>query len=527
MEHSVAETIIGLLAAAVAFVWLAARIRVPYPVMLVAGGLALGFIPHLPRFSLEPDLIFLLFLPPLLYYPALLTSWRDFRSNLGPISMLAVGLVLFTMVVVALVARVLAPELSWPAAFVLGAIVSPPDAVAATAVLQMMRIPKRIITILEGESLVNDASALVAYRFAVAAASAGAFSILAAGGQFLWVGTGGVVVGYAVGWLAAWLRPRIREQAVESALSLLTPFFAYLPAEWFGVSGVLAAVTAGILVGRDIPRITSPNQRLRLYGTWDTLVFLLNGVIFILIGLQLPVIVGALKQANHSRAGLLFGGALVTVAAILVRLGWVFSATYLVRRIFKRLAQRDPAPPWREVFVVGWVGLRGIVSLAAALALPHGFPGRDYILFITFCVILGTLVFQGLTLPAVIRVLGLRGDDVDDREEVIARREATHAALARLEALSILGEATDQMIDRIRGRYRERLQVIEAFETTGTADEEAKCVSDEQVRRQALTAEREMLILLRDDGTISDDVLRKVQHELDLDEARLSAESAD
>ncbi|HEX4795480.1 MAG TPA: Na+/H+ antiporter [Humisphaera sp.] len=526
MDHAT-ETIIGLLAAAAAFVWLAARIRVPYPVMLVAGGLALGFIPHLPRPDLQPDLIFLLFLPPLLYYPALLTSWRDFRSNLQPISMLAVGLVLFTMVVVAMLARLLAPELSWPAAFVLGAIVSPPDAVAATAVLQQMRIPKRIITILEGESLVNDASALVAYRFAVAAATAGTFSIWSAGGRFLWVGTGGVVVGYAVGWLVGWLRPRIREQAVESALSLLTPFFAYLPAEWCGVSGVLAVVTAGIFIGRDIPRITSPNQRLRLYGTWETLVFLLNGVIFILIGLQLPIIVGALKQSNHTRGGLLAGGALVTVAAILVRLGWVFSATFLVRRIFKKIAQRHSTPPGRQVFVVGWVGLRGIVSLAAALALPHGFPGRDYILFITFCVILGTLVFQGLTLPAVIRLLGLRGDDIDDREEAIARREATHAALARLEALSILGEATDEMIDRIRGRYKERLQIIEAYETTGAADEEARCVSDEQVRRQALTAEREMLILLRDDGTISDDVLRKVQHELDLDEARLSAESAD
>ena len=276
-------------------------------------------------------------------------------------------------------------------------------------------------------------------------------------------------------------------------------------------------------------RITSPNQRPCLYGTRDTLVFLLNGVIFILIGLQLPVIVGALKQANHTRAGLLAGGTLVTVAAILVRLSWVFSSTYLVlARFFKKLARAAiPPPPWREVFVVGWVGLRGIVSLAAALALPHGFPGRDYILFITFCVILGTLVFQGLTLPAVIRLLGLRGDDIDDREEVVARREATHAALARLEALSILGEATDEMIDRIRGRYKERLQVIEAFETAGASDEEARCVSDEQVRRQALTAEREMLILLRDDGTISDDVLRKVQHELDLDEARLSAESAD
>lgn len=523
-----AETIIGLLAAAAAFVWLAARMRVPYPVMLVIGGLAIGFVPGLPRVELRPDLIFLLFLPPLLYYPALLTSWRDFRSNLRPIGLLAVGLVLFTTVAVAAVARVLAPELSWPAAFILGAIISPPDAVAASAVLQQMRIPKRVIIILEGESLVNDASALVAYRFALAAAAAGAVSLWSAGGKFLWVGAGGVVIGYAVGWLVSWVRPRLHESAVESALSLLTPFFAYLPAEWIGVSGVLAVVTAGMFIGRQVPRITSPSQRIRLYGNWETLVFLLNGVIFILIGLQLPVILLHLKESHYKLVRLLFDATVVTLAAILVRMIWVFMATYLSRWLIPAIRRGDPAP-WQQTFVVAWVGLRGIVSLAAALALPREFAdgatpfvGRDLIVFITFGVILGTLVFQGLTLPAIIRGLGLHADNVEEREEVLARREATHAALARLEALSILGEATDELIERVRTRYQERLQVLTASEQDA-ANSDAVCTSVEQVRRQALTAEREMLILLRDDGTISDDVLRRVQHELDLDEARLHA----
>jgi CPA1 family monovalent cation:H+ antiporter len=518
------EIIVGLFVLVGALAWAATRLKVSYPIFLVIGGLAISFVPGLPNVTLHPDVVFLVFLPPLLYYAALLTSWRDFKANLRPISLLAIGLVLFTTCAVAAVAHWAVPDLSWAAAFVLGAIVSPPDAVAATAVTQRLRVPRRVITILEGESLVNDASALVAYRVALAAVVGGSFSLGGATVQFLVASVGGVVVGLAAGMLLAWVRPRIHDDSVEATFSLLTPYVAYLPAEWLHVSSVLSVVTCGLYIARRLDQITSARVRLRAFAAWEILIFLLNGLVFILIGLQLARIAAAQPAASLRRAA--GYAALISAVAIAVRMLWVFPATYLPRMLFRSVRERDPAPPWRNVFVIAWTGMRGVVSLAAALALPltleHGVPfaRRDLIIFITFGVILVTLVLQGLTLPAVIRWLRLEdlGDARDD-EEVMARYLAALAAVERLE--------------RVRAAYDERVAYFSrqlnpagdgaaAAATMDPAD--MACETTEQMQREAIAAERQMVIRLRDQGTVGDEVLRRIQAELDHEESRLDSE---
>ena len=526
------ELVLGLLVAVAALAWLASRINVSYPVLLVLGGLAIAVIPGLPRVELRPDLVFLIFLPPILYYAGLLTSWRDFRGNWRPISMLAVGLVLFTTCLVAVVAHELT-GMSWAAAFALGAIVSPPDAVAATAITQRLRVPRRVVHILEGESLVNDAGALVAYRIAVAVAlGRESFSFGGAGLKFLFVGAAGVLVGLAAGWLVAWVRPRVKDPAVESTISLLTPYIAYLPAEWMHVSGVLSVVTAGIYLSRKLPQVVEPRVRLRAYAIWETVVFLLNGVIFILIGLQLPTILEALAHTPARR--LVMYAVVVSLVVIVARLAWVFPASYVPRRLFPRFASREPLPHWKSVFVIGWTGMRGIVSLAAALALPRGFPHRDLILFITFGVILATLVVQGLTLPPLIRFLKLPAEADGDEEEVTARYLGALAAIERLDQIATgapAGIAPEQLasgIARLRAEYDERiayysrrLAPVPELPSAGDGSMEA-CAVNINFRRAALDAERQMIVRLRDQGVIGDEVLRDVQEELDHEASRLS-----
>ena len=541
MHAHTIELILGLLVAVAALAWLASRLRIAYPILLVIGGLCLSLIPFLPRVQLAPDIVFLLFLPPLLYYAGLLTTWRDFRNNLRPISLLAVGLVLFTMCLVAVAAYYLVPGLTWPAAFILGAIVSPPDAVAATAILQRLGgVPRRVIAVLEGESLVNDATALVAYRLAVVAALAGTFSFADAGLRFLWMAAGGLGIGYAVGWAIAWVRPRIREPAVEGTGALLTPFIAYLPAEWAGSSGVLAVVTTGIYLSRRLPHIVSARVRLRAYAVWEIFVFILNGLIFILIGLQLPVVLGELTQQYSAGQLLGYAGA-ISVVTIAARMVWVFPATYVPRFLFPRFRKRDPYPPVSEVTVIAWTGMRGIVSLAAALALPLTLDGpggtqRALILFITFGVIFATLVVQGLTLAPLIRRLRLQGDDEEKSEETTARYLSALAAVERLDQLAPEAPGAAVMIARMRAMYDERVHYystrIAGAGGSGNgglpaeADENCiACESGERVIREAVGAERRMLVRLRDDGVIGDDVLRRVQEELDLEESKLEREA--
>jgi len=522
------ELVLGLFVAVAALAYLASRLRLPYPIFLVIGGLTLGFIPNLPHVALDPGLVFLLFLPPILYHAALMTSWRDFKANIRPIGLLAFGLVLFTTALVGVAAHYWA-GMAWGPAFVLGAIVSPPDAVAATAIMSRMRMPKRIIVVLEGESLVNDATALVAYRLAVAGVIAGStFSAWQATWQFLYVAAGGIAVGLVVGVIVAWVRKRLDDDGIEGIVSLLTPYIAYLPAEHLGFSGVLSAVTVGIYMSRRLPTITASHTRLKLYAVWDTFIFLLNGLVFILIGLQLPVVLERIRDGSLRAA---IGDALLISGIVIVlRILWVFPATYVPRRLFKSIAARDPAPPLGPVFVVAWTGLRGIVSLAAALALPvklgdrfTPFPHRDQIIFITFVVILVTLVVQGLTLPAIIRWLKLGDDGVEEREETRARFEGVHAAMSRLDAMVLLGEAKPEAIEAVRSHLQQQARYLSSRlgDPGGVEEVELVCETQMQAEREALTAQQQMILKLRDDGVIGDEVLRRIQAELDHEESRL------
>jgi Na+/H+ antiporter len=536
------EAILILLAAVAALATLANRIKVPYPILLVLGGLVLGFVPKLPRVELEPDVVFLLFLPPLLYVSAIFTSWRDFRANLRAISLLAVGLVLMTTCVVAALAHWVV-GLPWAAAFVLGAIVSPTDAIAATAVAQRLGVPRRIVTILEGESLVNDATGIVAYRIGVAAVATGAFSLWQAGLQFVIGAVGGVAVGLAVGWLVLWVRRHVsQDPSVQNTISLLTPFAAYLLAEepahyvWqelhfpgdFAFSGVLAVVAAGLYLGRKGSYVITPETRLQGYAFWELVTFLLNGLIFALIGLQLHSIVDRLSESTPYLVStlVLFGG-LMSLTVILVRFAWVFPATYVPRWVSRSLRERDPAPPWQAVTVVSWTGMRGVISLAAALALPLTigggipFPERDLILFLTFCVILATLVVQGLSLPALIRALGLEDDGFTEREEIKGRIKVADAALSRIDELAEEVWVREDTAERMRGFYNYRRSRFAARSDGGEAEIEDRSAAYQRILRELLRAQRKTLVRLRDEGEIGDEAMHRIERDLDLEESRL------
>lgn len=506
---------------------LARKLNIAYPIVLVFGGLLLGLIPRLPKIDIDPDFIFLFFLPPLLFPAALFTSWRDFRDNLRPILLLAVGLVLFTTVAVGYLAHHFM-GLPLAAAFALGAIISPPDAIAATAIAARLSVPRRIVVILEGESLVNDATALVAYRFAIAAALTGSssFSLGSAAGQFLLIAAGGAAIGVAVGWLAANFHCRVDDASIETTFSFLTPFVAYILAERLHVSGVMSVVAAGLFIGWRLPEITNPTTRLQGGPFWEMIEFILNGFVFILIGLKLPDAIRALKGQNLT---MLTGYALlISLAVVLVRLAWVFPATYLPRYLFKKLCERDPTPPWQQVTLIGWTGMRGVVSLASALALPitiaggKPFPGRELILFLTVVVILVTLVAQGLSLPFLIRWLGIRDDRSTEREEHRARLEANRAALSRLKELGENDAGKADARDRLRVEYEDRIRQLEAYEPNDeNAHRTTFSTEYESLSVETLSVEREVILRLRNDSVINDEVLRRIQRDLDLAEARM------
>ncbi|HEX7171394.1 MAG TPA: Na+/H+ antiporter [Candidatus Limnocylindria bacterium] len=513
------ETVVLLLAAVALLTVVARRIGVPYPIFMVLGGLVLGFVPGLPRVELEPEIVLLLFLPPILFSAAYLSSPRELWRNVRPIGLLAFGLVLTTTVAVAAVLSALVPGIPFAAAVALGAIVSPPDAIAATAIAQRLGLPRRLVTILEGESLVNDATALVTYRFAVAAALTGSFSFGEAALSFIGVALGGVVIGLAVGWVVSRLLARLEDPPVEVLITLIAPFAAYLPAEIIGVSGVLAAVSGGLLLGWRAPRVMSSDTRVLGVGTWQMTTFLVNGLAFLLIGLQLPSVMDEISGRPAGELALL--GAAVAGTVIFVRLAWVFPATYIPRWLIPGLAERDPAPPAKATLVLGWAGMRGAVSLAAALALSTSppFPERDLLVFLTFVTILATLVGQGLTLPLVIRWAGIGDDGSAEHEELHAREAATESALARLDELVTEVPGHLPLIEQLRDRYRHRAEhYVHARGSEAPEDPEER--DHEAIRRAVLTAERIAVLSLRDRGVISDEALRRVERDLDLEEIR-------
>ncbi len=424
--------VFGLLVAVAGFVLLSHVLRVPYPVFLVIGGLAVSLIPGLPAIALPPDLVFLIFLPPLLYSAAFFSSPRDLKAQLRPIALLSIGLVLLTTVTVAVVGHTVV-GLPWSVAFVLGVIVSPTDPVAVSATAERLGLPHRVVAILEGESLVNDGTALTLYRTVVAAAVAGGFSILGAGVDFVLSSIGGVAIGLTMGWVISRVRTWVEDPRVESTIALFTGYAAYLPAEEVGASGVIAVVAAGLYLSWQSPKMTAPVNRLQVFDVLDIMNFLLNSLLFILVGLQLPIIFGSLS--GESPVMLALYAMLVSLVVVGTRLAWTFPMSYLPRRLVR---ESGPFPPWQQVAFVSYAGMRGGVSLAAALSIPlvtqsgAPFPERDLVIFLTYGVILVTLVLQGMSLPFLVRRLGLDADNEEEREESEARLRVAEAVLERI-----------------------------------------------------------------------------------------------
>jgi Na+/H+ antiporter len=517
--HLELQLLVLLVALAVMLV-VSTLVRVPLPILLVGGGLLLSFAPGFPQVTLPPELVLVAILPPLLYSSAFFTGLRDLRANLRPIGFLAIGLVLVTMTSVAVVAHREISGLGWAAAFTLGAIVSPTDALAATEIARNLGVPRRIVSIIEGESLVNDGTALVLYRTAVTAAVAGTFSLFDASWRLVVNVIGGIAVGLAVGWVVRQVRLRVNDTPTEVALALLSGYLAFLPAAAIGVSGVLAAVTVGVYMGWYTPQLTTVETRLSGNAFWEILVFLVNALLFALIGIQLHGIVNRLS--GRSTISLIADAALVAIVVIATRVVWVPIMTYLPRLLFRRIRERDPYPPWQYPVVISWAGIRGAVSLAAALALPNDVPGRDLIIFLTFAVILATLVGQGLTLPWLIRALHIETDDGAEREDAKARIKAAEAALARLDELASEEWVREDTAERLRGSYRFRESRFRA-RLDGQDDDgvELRSQQFQRLRRELLAAEREAVLRLRNEGVITEEVMQRVQRDLDLEDSRL------
>jgi Na+/H+ antiporter len=520
--------LLGLLVAFTALLAASPRLRIPYPILLVVGGLGLSLMPGVPKIQVPPQVILIGVLPPLLYSAAFFTSLRDLRANKRPIGLLSIGLVISTTLGVAVVSHEMISSLTWPAAFVLGAVVSPTDPLAATSIAQRLGIPRRIVAIIEGESLVNDGSALVLYKFAVLAVVSGTISLSHASLSFVWSVVGGIGIGLALGWVIRQVRRRLDNPPVEITIALMTGYFTFIPANLLGASGVLAVVTAGVYVGWYTPELTTPQTRLQGDAFWEILTFLLNGLLFVLVGLSLPVVLDGL--GGHLTGTLLWQALVIVVLVIVVRIVWVFAATYIPRWASVRIRTADPYPPWQYPALIGWTGLRGAVSLAAALGIPlhtdagAPFPGRDLIIFLTFAVILATLVVQGLGMPFVIRALGLEDDGVAEREQTKARIHAAEAALARIDELVDEDWVRDDTAERLRGQYRfRRNRFAERYTGDGDGSIEERSTAYQQLLRELLEAERRAVSELRRTGAIGDDAMRAVHRELDLEEARLDS----
>jgi len=506
----------------------ARRIGVPPAILLVLAGVALALVPGLPPIELAPEVVLLLVLPPLVYAAGVAMSWREFRFNLRPITLLAVGCVVFTTLAVAAVAHY-ALGLPWPIGFLLGAIISPPDAVAPLAIARRLGLPRRLAVILEGEGLANDATALILYRFAVAAVSTGAFSLGPALGTFALIFVGEIAFGVAVGWSMLRIRRAAHDPLVEITLSLVTPYLAFWIPEHLGGSGVLATVACGLTISFNGPLLISSSTRLQGVFFWALFTYLVEGLVFLLTGLQARTLIERIQDEPTQQ--LAYAAALILGVMIVARFVWVFPATYLPRWLSPSLARRDPAPPWQAPFLVGFTGIRGIVSLAAALAIPFvdasgaPFPHRDLILFLTFSVILVTIVGQGLLLPSVMRRLGLveLGRKERERERVLefAHRQRTiEAVITRLGQLATEQDLPAPLVDPLLAHHRKRLRQLDYLRASSEVERALGRLSDE-IELRLIEAERTALYAMMCGGQIQDDARRRIESELDLREAQL------
>ena len=516
------EFLFVLLFASAVLVRLADLARIPYPIVLVLGGLGIALLPGLPDLDLDPDVVFLVFLPPLLHAAAWRSSPRELVAERDPLILLALGLVLVTMVAVALVAHAVV-GLSWQTAFVLGAIVAPTDPASAAATFSRLGVPERVALVVEGEAMLNDAAALTAYRVAVAAAVAGTFSVADAGLDFVLSAVGGVAVGLAVGWFGGRVQARLNDVPLAIVLSLVYAYGAYIAAEELGVSGVLGTVTAGLWLSWHAPRHFDADTRLSAYAFWEVLIFLLNALLFLLLGLQFPHIVDEV-QGGLTTTELLAYVAVVSGVVVGVRMAVTF-----LPRVVPFLRGADPGETWRERLIIGWSGMRGAISLAAALSIPTtldsgaAFAGRDLVIFLTVGVIAVTLVGQGLTLDPLVRALGLHGERPWTPDEAIARLEAAQAALDRLEELERDGmpeEHIQRLRELYRARFRRCMAVIGGEDDPGAHSPNGR-VSFSRLRRDLIATEREALLRLRREGKVGQDLMRTIERDLDLEEARL------
>ncbi|HEX9607223.1 MAG TPA: Na+/H+ antiporter [Gemmatimonadaceae bacterium] len=540
------ELVLLLLAVSAGLRLVAERLAIPYAAVLVVGGLILAFVPGLPQVTLPPDVLFLVFIPPLLYAGSINFPLRDIRRQIGPIVRLSVVMVLVSTAAVAVVAHALHPSFTWAAAITLGAIVAPPDPVAVLSIMRSLRIPRDLISILEGEGLLNDATALVTYRLAIVAAVTGAFSPSQAAVQFLVGGAGGIAIGLLIGAVVARVHRVTRSVPVVSdTVSLLTPFASYLLADLVGASGILSVVATGLYAARTVPKIIGPALRVQITGMWTIVTFLLESLVFILVGFELHYIVATLDR--FALSVLLREAGIVSLCVVLVRIAWVMPTAYLFRGFFRWLRHgHEPLPPWRSILFIAWTGLRGGDSLVLALSLPlqtasgARFPARDQIIFITFCVIFITLVVQGPTLAPFARLLGIRANDEEVTEDAHARLAAAEAGLRTLDEPSIAGSQYPEVVRYLRQRHRQRARRWAAREQEphdgepedvahdhdhftiapsheAAAIDERRAEEYRRVRAAMLSAEQEAILDLRDRGVIGDDVMRGIQRDFDLE----------
>lgn len=521
--------VISLLLGIVMLTMLSDKLRISYPILLVISGLLISLVPGMPSITLQPDLVFLIFLPPLLYAAAWNTSWKDFWRMRRPIALLSFGLVIFTSAAVAVVSHAIIPGFTLAFGFLLGGIISPPDAVAATSVLQGLKVPRRVVTILEGESLVNDASSLIVFRFALAAIITGQFTLSAAARQFALVAVMGIAIGLAI---AAFIYIIHRffptTASIDAALTLVTPYTMYLTAEHFHYSGVLSVVSGGLFLTFRSQEFLSSESRIQSIGLWSTLTFLLNGFVFILIGLQLPDIVKGLGDYSLMQA--IGYGVIISLVTILVRIIWVFPGAYIPRMLFKSIRQQEPSPGWKTVFLVAWSGMRGVVSLASALAIPltlagEAFPHRNLILFITFVVILITLVLQGLSLKPLIRILNIEGNDHEKhaQQTLALRIRLAESVLSYLDTNYPDETQNFDAYKRVRDRYERMIEIAKRKLESAEADEEEASFLPQyrQMLLELIYIRRRELNYYRHTAEYSEELIREREWELDLEEARL------
>jgi len=509
---------------------ISSKLKIAYPIFLVIGGLLISLIPGIPQISLQPDLVFLIFLPPLLYAAAWNTSWNDFWKFKRPISLLGFGLVIFTSAAVAFIANWLIPGFPLAAGFLLGGIISPPDAVAATTVLQGLKVPKRVVTILEGESLVNDAASLIVFRFALAAVLTGEFSFFTAAKSFFVVAGLGILIGLAIAHVVyAIHRFFPTTPSIDAAFTLISPYVMYITAEHFHVSGVLAVVSGGLFLTFRSTDIFSYETRLQVVAVWDTLIFLLNGFVFILIGLQLPAIINGMENFSVGE-GILYG-VIISLVTIIIRIIWVFPGAYIPRRLFKSIRTTEPNPGWRNILLIGWSGMRGVVSLASALAVPltllngSAFPHRNLILFITFVVILITLVLQGLSLKSFIRLLNISTNEKDSEEQqaLALRLQLAEKVLAHIDYNYQHEMENNETYKRVRDRYKRMIAITQKkLKAEEAIDDESSFLPHyRKMLLELIEVRRRELYQLRRTNAFSEELIRDREWELDLEEARL------